>query len=61
MQAAPAGAVTWFHRNAFAVVPLSLKLQGLGECAELVKARSWTAPSAAGSWRTGSWTTARRP
>ena len=37
VEAEPAGAVTWFHRNAYSVVPLSLKLQGLGEFAELVK------------------------
>jgi hypothetical protein len=29
VEAAPAGAVTWFHRNAYSIVPLSLKHQGL--------------------------------
>ena len=32
----PANTVTWFHRNAFSIVPLTLKHQGLGEFKNLV-------------------------
>jgi len=36
VEAAPAGTVTWYHRNAYSIVPLSLKQQGLARFAALV-------------------------
>jgi hypothetical protein len=37
VEAAPAGAVTWWHRNAYSIVPLSLRVQGLSPHADLVR------------------------
>ncbi len=34
---APGGAVEWYHRNEYSCVPVTLKLQGLDGCRELVK------------------------
>jgi hypothetical protein len=37
VDADPAGAVTWYHRNQYSIVPLSLEHQGLASFASLVK------------------------